>query len=380
MGRSRDMPAHPALSPACRPASHALAAPRTRGEHAAAAAAPRFAPGLRLGGRAGHEASTQPNRGEARREGSCPPVRPTSRSKGRSRSSSAARTPNASSRRYAATIPRWRRSSGSRSRRSRRAGLNWRRTSRGRPGMRVLVLERSLGDVDLSAAVRVHDVDLLVAVAVGDEGDLCAVGRPARVPAAFGSSLRCRCRRRLSRRCRWLLRASRGATLTKRIFCPSGDQMALLKVTVLSRCVPSRLRSRRTSQACAPGIPGPGSREGDLLAVGRPGARPSARQPPLSAAVGVHDVDIWSRITGPSSACGGNAEAEEGDRMPSGDQIGCSSASPLRVNLRSPRPSAFMSRSRHDRSRAHIRRDSSRTRSSCRRATRQEGRRAPTRG
>src|SRR5262245_40350116 len=56
---------------------------------------------------------------------------------------------------------------------------------RGRPGKPLVIPERVLRHVHLPAPVGVHDVDLVVAVAVTHEGDLVTVGRPASVILAF---------------------------------------------------------------------------------------------------------------------------------------------------------------------------------------------------
>src|SRR5688572_18955537 len=56
---------------------------------------------------------------------------------------------------------------------------------RRRPGGPAVAPERVLRHVQLPAPVGVHDVDLVVAVAVGHEGDLLPVGRPTSAVAAL---------------------------------------------------------------------------------------------------------------------------------------------------------------------------------------------------
>ncbi len=57
---------------------------------------------------------------------------------------------------------------------------------RGRPGKRVVDPRRVPRQVSLAAAVGVHDVDVVVAVALAREGDLLPVWRPERLPPALG--------------------------------------------------------------------------------------------------------------------------------------------------------------------------------------------------
>ena len=57
---------------------------------------------------------------------------------------------------------------------------------RGRPGKRFVDPRRVPGQVPLAAAVGVHDVDVVVAVALASEGDLLPVWRPERLPPALG--------------------------------------------------------------------------------------------------------------------------------------------------------------------------------------------------
>ena len=58
----------------------------------------------------------------------------------------------------------------------------------------------------------------------------------------------------------------------------------------------------------------------------------AARQIPLSAPVGVHDVEVRVAV----------ARAPEGDGAPVRDQAGSASSAGLRVRFRCPLPLAFM--------------------------------------
>ena len=73
--------------------------------------------------------------------------------------------------------------------------------------------------------------------------------------------------------------------------------------------------------------------ERDRPPVGRPGrSAPVARQPPLPASVGVHDIDAAQGVGPPSKAI----------FRPSGDQAGAAGTLASRVSLRCPLPSALM--------------------------------------
>ena len=150
------------------------------------------------------------------------------------------------------------------------------------------------------AAVRIHDVDL--------------EGRRSAAPARPTGRISVLPTRR-----------------SNAILCPSGDQAgaklrAPLRVSL--RCpLPSAFMTQTL----------PVAHEGDPPPVGRPdGVAVShrvARQPPLPAPVGVHDVDLQVAVA-PSST--------KAIFCPSGDQAGAKSRRRVARQLRCPLPSAFM--------------------------------------